>query len=62
MAPVDSGREDYVGAFAVTTGSGVSEIAAQYDASHDDYNSIMIKALADRLAEAFAAAAIDRST
>ncbi|HAL13811.1 MAG TPA: methionine synthase, partial [Planctomycetaceae bacterium] len=40
--------------FAVTTGIGVSEIAAQYDASHDDYNSIMIKALADRLAEAFA--------
>ena len=54
VAPVDSGREDYVGAFAVTTGIGVSEIAAQYDASHDDYNSIMIKALADRLAEAFA--------
>ena len=54
MAPCDSGREDYVGAFAVTTGIGVDELVAQYDADHDDYNSILVKALADRLAEAFA--------
>ena len=54
VAPVDSGREDYVGAFAVTTGIGCDAIAAKFEAEHDDYNSIMIKALADRLAEAFA--------
>ncbi len=54
IAPVDSGREDYLGTFAVTTGHGCDELAAEYDADHDDYNSIMVKALADRLAEAFA--------
>jgi len=54
IAPVDSGREDYLGAFAVTTGHGCDELAAKYDADYDDYNSIMIKAIADRLAEAFA--------
>ncbi|TWT99192.1 Methionine synthase [Botrimarina colliarenosi] len=54
VAPVESGREDYVGGFAVTAGLGCSELAAKYDADHDDYNSIMVKALADRLAEAFA--------
>lgn len=54
IAPVDSGREDYIGAFCVTTGLGVSELAAGYEADHDDYRSIMVKALADRLAEAFA--------
>ena len=54
VAPIDSGRQDYVGAFTVTAGIGVSELAAKYDADHDDYNSIMIKALADRFAEAFA--------
>ena len=54
IAPVDSGREDYLGAFAVTTGHGCDELAAKYDADHDDYNSIMVKAIADRLAEAFA--------
>ena len=54
IAPVDSGREDYLGAFAVTTGHGCDELAAQYDVDHDDYNSIMVKAIADRLAEAFA--------
>jgi 5-methyltetrahydrofolate--homocysteine methyltransferase len=54
IAPLDSGREDYIGAFAVTTGIGCVELCAKYDADHDDYHSIMVKALADRLAEAFA--------
>jgi len=54
VAPADSGRDDYIGAFAVTTGFGCAELAAEFDAQSDDYNSIMVKALADRLAEAFA--------
>ena len=54
MAPVDSGHLDYVGAFCVSAGFGTDEIAAQFEADHDDYNSIMVKALSDRLAEAFA--------
>ena len=54
VAPIDSGREDYIGAFCVTTGIGCQELAAKYEAEHDDYKSIMVKALADRLAEAFA--------
>jgi 5-methyltetrahydrofolate--homocysteine methyltransferase len=54
IAPEDSGREDYIGAFAVTAGIGVPELCAKFDEDHDDYNSIMVKALADRLAEAFA--------
>ncbi len=54
IAPRDSGRQDYLGAFAVSTGFGADELAAKFDADHDDYNSIMVKALADRLAEAFA--------
>jgi len=54
VAPRESGREDYVGAFAVTAGIGCDELAASFHAQHDDYNSIMAKALADRLAEAFA--------
>ncbi|MEP4484756.1 MAG: methionine synthase [Halioglobus sp.] len=54
IAPADSGVSDYVGGFCVTTGHGVEERAAAYEADHDDYNSIMLKALADRLAEAFA--------
>jgi 5-methyltetrahydrofolate--homocysteine methyltransferase len=54
VAPRDSGRQDYLGAFAVTTGIGVPELCAKYEADHDDYNAIMVKALADRLAEAFA--------
>ncbi len=54
IAPLDSGRKDYIGAFAVTTGIGCDELVRKYDADHDDYNSIMVKALADRLAEAFA--------
>lgn len=54
VAPKDSGREDYIGAFAVTAGIGLDEICKRFDRDHDDYNSIMAKALADRLAEAFA--------
>ncbi|AQA18918.1 methionine synthase [Halioglobus japonicus] len=54
VAPEGSGVEDYVGGFCVTTGLGVDELAAQYEADHDDYNSILLKALADRLAESFA--------
>lgn len=54
IAPVDSGRMDYIGAFAVTTGIGCDELVQQFNDQLDDYNSIMAKALADRLAEAFA--------
>jgi 5-methyltetrahydrofolate--homocysteine methyltransferase len=54
IAPIESGRKDYLGAFAVTTGLGCDELSAKYLKDHDDYNSIMVKALADRLAEAFA--------
>jgi 5-methyltetrahydrofolate--homocysteine methyltransferase len=54
VAPKSSGRSDYLGAFAVTTGVGVEVLCREFDRDHDDYNSIMVKALADRLAEAFA--------
>jgi 5-methyltetrahydrofolate--homocysteine methyltransferase len=54
VAPKESGRADYVGAFAVTTGVGVDVLCREFERDHDDYNSIMTKALADRLAEAFA--------
>lgn len=54
VAPVDSGRADYVGGFAVTTGHGCDELAQKYRDELDDYNAIMVSALADRLAEAFA--------
>ena len=54
VAPRDSGRADYVGAFACTSGHGCDELCRRYDREHDDYSSIMAKALADRLAEAFA--------
>jgi 5-methyltetrahydrofolate--homocysteine methyltransferase len=54
VAPKDSGLDDYVGGFAVTAGIGVDELVAEFEAKHDDYNAIMVKALADRLAEAFA--------
>jgi len=54
IAPRESGRIDYVGGFAVTTGIGLEELCARFERDHDDYNSIMAKALADRLAEAFA--------
>ena len=54
IAPKETGLTDYIGAFAVTTGIGADELAAEYEAQLDDYNAIMVKALADRLAEAFA--------
>jgi 5-methyltetrahydrofolate--homocysteine methyltransferase len=54
IAPKDSGREDYIGAFAVTTGIGVDKKVAEFEKNFDDYSAIMIKALADRLAEALA--------
>ncbi|TRO64088.1 methionine synthase [Christiangramia sabulilitoris] len=54
ISPKESGINDYIGCFCVTTGFGTQELAAKFEKDHDDYNSIMIKALADRLAEAFA--------
>ncbi|WP_266368044.1 methionine synthase [Tellurirhabdus rosea] len=54
VAPLDSGREDYIGGFAVTAGIGIETLLERYEKDHDDYSSIMVKALADRLAEAFA--------
>ena len=54
LAPRESGRADYLGGFAVTAGLGIEKLIEKYEADHDDYSSIMIKALADRLAEAFA--------
>jgi 5-methyltetrahydrofolate--homocysteine methyltransferase len=56
VAPRDSGARDYIGAFAVTTGIGLEERVRELEAKHDDYRAIMLKALADRLAEAFAEA------
>ncbi|GAA4651491.1 methionine synthase [Kistimonas scapharcae] len=54
VAPRDTGIEDYVGGFVVTAGIGAEELAKSFEEAHDDYNSIMVKALADRLAEALA--------
>ena len=54
VAPLEKGVRDYIGTFCVTTGYGTDEIAARFEKENDDYNSIMVKALADRLAEAFA--------
>jgi 5-methyltetrahydrofolate--homocysteine methyltransferase len=54
IAPAESGKTDYIGGFAVTTGVGIEKWLDKFKAEHDDYNSIMLKALADRLAEAFA--------
>lgn len=54
IAPKESGREDYLGFFAVTAGLGLEELVNRFQAAHDDYNAILAKALADRLAEAFA--------
>ncbi|MBW8850148.1 MAG: methionine synthase [Xanthomonadales bacterium] len=54
IAPRDSGRQDWIGAFAVTAGLGIEPHVARFEADHDDYNAILVKALADRLAEAFA--------
>ena len=54
VAPADSGKTDYVGGFAVTAGIGAEELAKEFEAANDDYSAIMVKALADRLAESFA--------
>ncbi len=54
IAPKDSGIKDYIGGFAVTAGIGIEKHIARFEADHDDYHAIMLKALADRLAEAFA--------
>ena len=54
IAPRESGVPDYIGMFAVTAGLGAEELARQFEQAQDDYNAIMVKALADRLAEAFA--------
>lgn len=53
IAPENSGYKDYIGAFAITAGLGIEEKIREFEAQHDDYSSIMLKALADRLAEAF---------
>ncbi|MEM7204649.1 MAG: methionine synthase [Planctomycetota bacterium] len=54
VAPIESGVADHIGAFCVTAGIGADDLAASFEREHDDYNAIMVKALADRLAEAFA--------
>ena len=54
IAPAETGLDDWIGAFAVTAGHGIDEKLAEFEADHDDYRSIMLKVLADRLAEAFA--------
>jgi len=54
IAPKDSGKTDYIGGFVVTAGPQVEEIASKLEAEHDDYNAILVKALGDRFAEAFA--------
>jgi 5-methyltetrahydrofolate--homocysteine methyltransferase len=54
IAPKNTGLADYIGVFAVTTGIGIDEHVARFEKAHDDYSSILLKALADRLAEAFA--------
>lgn len=54
IAPKETGKKDYIGFFAVTTGIGVDELVKKYESENDDYSAIMVKALADRLAEAFA--------
>ncbi|MEH6748389.1 MAG: methionine synthase [Maribacter arcticus] len=54
IAPQESGKQDFMGCFCVSTGFGTAELAGKYEKNLDDYNSILVKALADRLAEAFA--------
>ncbi|GAB3340337.1 methionine synthase [Larkinella ripae] len=54
VAPMETGHLDYIGGFAVTAGIGIEKLIEEFEKDHDDYNSIMIKAIADRLAEAFA--------
>ncbi|MBL4656165.1 MAG: methionine synthase, partial [Bacteroidia bacterium] len=53
IAPKDTGIKDFIGGFSVTTGIGIEPLVEQFEKDHDDYNSIIVKALADRLAEAF---------
>ena len=53
IAPKDSGKQDWIGGFAVTAGIGIEEHVARFEADHDDYNAILLKALADRFAEAW---------
>jgi len=60
VAPKDSGKQDYVGGFVVTAGLGIDEHVKRFEKDHDDYHAIMLKALADRLAEAFAEHMHDR--
>jgi 5-methyltetrahydrofolate--homocysteine methyltransferase len=54
IAPKDSGINDYIGGFAVSAGEGIEKWISEFEAKHDDYNAILLKSLADRLAEAFA--------
>lgn len=54
IAPKDSGKDDYIGCFAVTAGIGIEAMVQHYESHHDDYNAILVKAVADRLAEGFA--------
>ena len=54
IAPKDSGKDDYIGMFAVTSGIGIEKIIEKFQSEHDEYNIIMVKSIADRLAEAFA--------
>ena len=54
IAPKESGIRDYIGVFATSAGFGCQELCDKYNNEHDDYNSIMVSALADRLSEAFA--------
>ena len=54
IAPVESNVKDYLGGFVVTAGKGIEEISKKYEDKKDDYNSILIKSLGDRIAEAFA--------
>jgi 5-methyltetrahydrofolate--homocysteine methyltransferase len=54
VAPAETGIKDYIGGFVVSSGHGVAALASEFEADHDDYNSILLKALADRLAEALA--------
>ncbi len=60
VAPIDSGKKDYIGGFVVTVGIGIDKHVKRFEQDHDDYNSILLKALADRLAEAFAEHMHDR--
>ena len=54
IAPLESGRQDWIGGFAVTAGLGIEAHVARFESAHDDYNAILLKSLADRLAEALA--------